>query len=805
MGPRPVFISYSHDDESWKDRLVAHLGVLEQEGLLEVWNDRRIAAGDDWQPEIEAAMSRAQVAVLLVTASFLTSKFIRGKEIPRLLERRQHDGLRVIPVIVKPCAWTEVGWLAALQCRPKDGRALSGGSEHEIDTALTALAKEIHTQGTAPAHAEVERHAGRDIQRSSPAWLPHRWLLIALAVLSLGALLFNHCYSSRLEAADTELGCSFEKKPEKYKDYFNAGRLARENLDLSQAEESFQKALCAQDLPAARVALAQTLVDLSQQAKAKRILKKAVERAKALPEEERLLVEGQASAMDGDWKKACARFAALHAKKPGDVDIVIALANAQIGAGEYEAALETVKNQTDPRLALIAAKAAKRSELPRLQPLLLGATERAMAEREKKPWIAAQGYLFHALALPLPQQTEEALKELREAEILAAGNKPLTAAILREEGAIYLDQGDYPKAAEDYRQAAKEYPVALVGGSPGAAEIFENQGTLFDDLGDLRHAKKNLELALLVMSAEDTIQKAEIETNLGFVLEHQGELADAEIHLAEAERIYRASSRLADSAEGLCNIAQVEWLQLAPRTPAAMIKRCRELASQSGNQDSEADALATEGDFLLWQGDLVHALDAQKRALTLRDGLQQMDMAADSRLSLAMIYFENSELPQAEAHALNALTYFRDKKSMDWAALAHVLLARIHLARGKKPDAQKEIDKAEERAKASEFLELRVRSALTLAQLAAADGRLREALSEGNRALEEAQRHHHPALELEAHFTLGEIELQQPNTRQGGCERLQKVEREAHGTYDLVGQKAAKRLAGSQPPCPELN
>ncbi len=32
-----VFISYSHTDEDWKDRLVTHLGVLEQEGLLEIW------------------------------------------------------------------------------------------------------------------------------------------------------------------------------------------------------------------------------------------------------------------------------------------------------------------------------------------------------------------------------------------------------------------------------------------------------------------------------------------------------------------------------------------------------------------------------------------------------------------------------------------------------------------------------------------------------------------------------------------------------------------------------------------------
>ena len=40
-----VFISYSHKDEEWKDRLVTHLGVLQQQGLLDLWDDRRIERG----------------------------------------------------------------------------------------------------------------------------------------------------------------------------------------------------------------------------------------------------------------------------------------------------------------------------------------------------------------------------------------------------------------------------------------------------------------------------------------------------------------------------------------------------------------------------------------------------------------------------------------------------------------------------------------------------------------------------------------------------------------------------------------
>jgi hypothetical protein len=139
-----VFISYSHKDEEWKDRLVTQLGVLQQQGLLDLWDDRRISAGADWQPEIEKAMGAASAAILLVSANFLTSQFILGEEVPRLLERRKKEGLRVFPIIVKPCAWQQVNWLARIQVRPRDGRPLSAGSDYQIDADLAAIAAEVY-------------------------------------------------------------------------------------------------------------------------------------------------------------------------------------------------------------------------------------------------------------------------------------------------------------------------------------------------------------------------------------------------------------------------------------------------------------------------------------------------------------------------------------------------------------------------------------------------------------------------------------------------------------------------------------
>ncbi len=139
-----VFISYSHKDEDWKKRLQTQLAVLESQGLLSVWEDRQIAAGDDWYPEIERAIESAHVAILLISADFLSSKFIQGTEVPPLLERRKKEGLRVIPLILKPCPWQTVPWLSKIQGRPLDNKPLSGFDEHNRDHHLSELALEIN-------------------------------------------------------------------------------------------------------------------------------------------------------------------------------------------------------------------------------------------------------------------------------------------------------------------------------------------------------------------------------------------------------------------------------------------------------------------------------------------------------------------------------------------------------------------------------------------------------------------------------------------------------------------------------------
>jgi hypothetical protein len=51
-----VFISYSHRDRRWLDRLLVHLRPLERAGAIRAWADTALAAGSDWRGAVGAGV-----------------------------------------------------------------------------------------------------------------------------------------------------------------------------------------------------------------------------------------------------------------------------------------------------------------------------------------------------------------------------------------------------------------------------------------------------------------------------------------------------------------------------------------------------------------------------------------------------------------------------------------------------------------------------------------------------------------------------------------------------------------------------
>lgn len=102
-----VFISYSHNDAKWLERLRVHLTPLEREGIIDLWDDTKIVAGAQWKETISEALKTARVAITLVSADFLSSDFIAQYELPNLLSCAADGGTVILPVIVSPCLFNE--------------------------------------------------------------------------------------------------------------------------------------------------------------------------------------------------------------------------------------------------------------------------------------------------------------------------------------------------------------------------------------------------------------------------------------------------------------------------------------------------------------------------------------------------------------------------------------------------------------------------------------------------------------------------------------------------------------------------
>jgi tetratricopeptide (TPR) repeat protein len=143
MNKPTVFISYSHKDEGWKDRLRPHLKALEQTGQLVVWDDRKIDAGETWYPEIEQAMARAAVALCLISADYLASDFCAKQEVPFLLERQERDGMLLIPVLLRKCPWRAHRWVSERQMLPRDGKSVQTDFRDDPDTVFADVAERI--------------------------------------------------------------------------------------------------------------------------------------------------------------------------------------------------------------------------------------------------------------------------------------------------------------------------------------------------------------------------------------------------------------------------------------------------------------------------------------------------------------------------------------------------------------------------------------------------------------------------------------------------------------------------------------
>ena len=166
-----VFVSYSHEDEELRNEFEVHLAMLRRQGLIEVWNDRRLNAGDRLDWTINDELDRADIILLLISPNFLASDYCYKIEKGRALERHRANEARLISVILRPCDWQHTD-LAEFVVTPRDGRPITRWPDRDeafldvIQSIRVALIDIGKTSGAKNTREWIEQVV--DVQRKVP-------------------------------------------------------------------------------------------------------------------------------------------------------------------------------------------------------------------------------------------------------------------------------------------------------------------------------------------------------------------------------------------------------------------------------------------------------------------------------------------------------------------------------------------------------------------------------------------------------------------------------------------------------------
>lgn len=155
-----IFISYSHRDKAHLERLQVHLEPYRRAGVV-IWDDTRIGPGQQWREEIRSALAAAKVAILLVSADFLASKFIAENELPPLLTAAQIDGKVILPVVVGACNFVETP-LGKFQATNNPSKPLSNLPRPKREEIWAKVAKAAADALVGPLYTEQVKHAEAD-------------------------------------------------------------------------------------------------------------------------------------------------------------------------------------------------------------------------------------------------------------------------------------------------------------------------------------------------------------------------------------------------------------------------------------------------------------------------------------------------------------------------------------------------------------------------------------------------------------------------------------------------------------------
>jgi eukaryotic-like serine/threonine-protein kinase len=539
---------------------------------------------------------------------------------------------------------------------------------------------------------------------------------------------------------------------------YTEGRARLWAFDFLGARDLLLKAVAADpNFPLSHSALSEAWWHLGYAARAVTEAQRARQLAPPLPQEDRLLIEGQYWRAMQNWRRTVESYQALFQLFPDNLDYGLLLATAQINTSPPQS-LQTLARLRrlpspagdDARIDMTEASAWISQDLVKAHAAAIVAINKAKAQGSHVIVARTYGFLCQQGVGGVVAMADAISDcELARQSAEAAGDRNGEAMMWTDLAGLYYQRGELSRSAEMFRAAIKEFQQ--VGNSDGVAAAMNNLGADLLVAGNLREAKP------LLQGSIPPYQAAEDKEGVALSLNDLGDLARESGNLQVAETTYHQARATAEEIEDKSAIAYV---------------------------------FCSLGDVLTDRGDLPAARAAYQKSLALRTEVGQTLLAGEAQVALALLAIEDQQPAQAESVLRQWKQRFHQDQDADDELAASGALSRALLARGLQGEALSEIKSSQQMAANSQNLLVRLQYELNHARVLLASDQPQEARPVLARVLQDARQHNLVGMELEA--MLMQADLEQRSAHKAlALQQLATLERLAHAKgFGLIARKA---------------
>jgi len=541
--------------------------------------------------------------------------------------------------------------------------------------------------------------------------------------------------------------------------FYSEGKAKLWDFDFVGARDLLLRAVASDaNFSLAHSALSDTWWHLGYRKKAKAEAMRALELSAALPQEERLLIEGSYRGTIEDWPRATEVYRTLFQLHTDNLGYGLHLAGAQYHVRPADAllTLKTLRQLPapagdDPRIDLLEASALNTQDLPAAQAAAKRAIVKGMSQGSHL--MVARGYgILCQQGMATGVSTDENISNCEEAiqSYASAGDRNNEARTRSDFAGVYYQRGDLAKAETMWRDAAKEFRHVGDAGAFAAATNNIADALLLE--GKLNEAKKMLAVAV------GDYREVQDQEGVALALNDLGDLSRQQGNLTSAETTYQ---------------------------------QAKAIAAEIDDKNAVATILSGLGDILKDRGELSAARKSYEESLSVRTQIGQKQAAAESQVALALLAIEEGHPADAETTARKCRDQLHQEQEADDELAATVVLIQALLKQGEYSDAQAELERAEPLANKSQNLLARLQFALTAAGVLLASDHPESSRPRLEQVLKDARGHGYLGVEFEARLALAELD----NTSGHGVAaqaQLTSLERAANAKgFGLIARKAA--------------